>query len=128
MHPFSGDLRHGDDSAGGTDAGLKFYPTGESFTIAVLGYDNDAVGAYTLAIEPDGPRLIGEGLIVEALDVYAADYAPVGVEARRVDETRMSLRQRRITGLDHSVLGVCDENCRGFDLIIRGPRRRNHAR
>ena len=26
------------------------------------------------------------------------------------------------------VLGVCDENCRGFDLIIRGPRRRNHAR
>lgn len=73
--------------------------------------------------------MLGEDLIVDALDVYAADYAEVGVDARRLDETRMSLRQGgahdwTITvpaGGRYSVLGVCDENCRDFDLIVRGP-------
>lgn len=127
--PYQGGSATDDDSGGGTDAAFDLYATGESVAIAVVGYDTDAIGAYSLAIESDGPRLLGEDLIVDALDVYAADYAEVGVDARRLDETRMSLRQGgsqdwTITvpaGGRYSVLGVCDENCRDFDLIIRGP-------
>lgn len=127
--PFRETSATDDDSGGGTDAAFDLYATGESVTIAVLGFDIDAMGAYTLAVEPDGPRLIGEDLIVDALDVYAADYAEVGVDARRLHETRMILRQGgsqdwTITvpaGGRYSVLGVCDENCRDFDLIVRGP-------
>ncbi|MFJ6024285.1 hypothetical protein ACIQC9_06785 [Brevundimonas sp. NPDC092305] len=118
-----------DDSAGGTDAAFNIYASGQRFTIAVLDYDKTAEGAYTLTVEADGPPSTGESLIVEELDWYANDYAAVGVYARRRDETRMSLRQGASedwtvtvpAGGRYSVLGVCDENCRDFDLIVRGP-------
>lgn len=118
-----------DDSGGGTDAAFDLFATGETFTIAVVGYAEEAQGAYTLSVEADGPRSTGEDLIMESLDTYALDYADVGVNARRLDATRMSLGQAQAqdwtvtvpAGGRYSVLGVCDENCRDFDLTVRGP-------
>lgn len=118
-----------DDSGGGTDAAFDLFATGRGVTIAVLGYEDDAEGAYTLSVEADGPHVTGENLIVEALDLYASDYAEVGVNARRLGETRMAMRQGASqdwtvtvpAGARYSVLGVCDENCRDFDLVVIGP-------
>lgn len=118
-----------DDGAGGRNARYGLFGNGQDTAVAVTAVSAGGAGAYSFAVLPEGARLTGEALVAEQLSWYADHLTDMNLTITQVGETRMTLdvagsREWTITlpsDANYAVMGMCDENCRDFDLVVKNP-------